>query len=65
MSKLTSKFCFSGSFNDDKNKSPMGALDISETIENDETGGQGPSKLVDFGIINDRSINLNLQNNPL
>ena len=63
MSKLTSKFCFSGSVNDDETKSPMGAFDNSETIENDETGGQGQSKLVDFGIKNDRSINLNLQNN--
>ena len=63
MSKLTSKFCFSGSVNDDETKSPMGAFDNSETIENDETGGQGRSKLVDFGIKNDRSINLNLQNN--
>ena len=63
MSKLTSKFCFSGSVNDDETKSPMGAFDNSETIENDETGGQGQSKLVNFGIKNDRSINLNLQNN--
>ena len=60
MSKLTS---FSGSVNDDETKSPMGAFDNSETIENDETGGRGRSKLVDFGIKNDRSINLNLQNN--
>ena len=63
MSKLSSKFCFSGSVYDDETKSPMGAFDNSETIENDETGGQGRSKLVDFGIKNDRSINLNLQNN--
>ena len=63
MSKLTSKFCFSGSVNDDETKSPMGAFDNSETIENDETGGQGRSKLVDIGIKDDHSINLNLHNN--
>ena len=58
MSKLSSKFCFSGSVYDDETKSPMGAFDNSETIENDETGGQGRSKLVDIGIKDDHSINL-------
>ena len=50
MSKLASKFYFSGSVNDDETETPMGALNNSETIENDETGGQSLSKLVDIVV---------------
>ena len=41
----------------------MGVFNDSKMIENDETGGQSLSKLVDIGVKDDHSKNLNLHNN--
>ena len=49
----------------EKTKSPMGAFDDPVTTEKDETGGQSPTKLVDFGVEHDVPKNQNLQYNWL